>query len=461
MLENILYALTQISLLCGIAAVIFDTIFFPSSQRHGLKIAKVSVFLSCGFNVLFYNKSFYPSLFNMSAYTSLAYFIVSLASYNILARSSKWFLREKQESANPYAFLFLSLLFCYTLLMTTTNWLILLIALFVICFLQYKMLALSSQSEELYHLSRRYGICVLALFSFIFCLLAYMAYQHYGYSADIGALTNEKFKTFLCVALLLMFFFMMGIAPFHFAVFDCISHTSLPISFYFHLVPLIAVGTTFLKQQPLLFSLQGDGLYSLYLIFGIMSVFIAVIGVHATCFIKKILASIHLYILGIWFIFLSFHPQDEMITSLIYLTGYLISVLGVDTCLYYFRSVAEDSDDLNLYAGLFSSRPYLTSAFILFVLSLSGLPPFLGFVTQLTVFKALAVSPLMVYMVIITILLMLPVYLKIIYTVSFLPKKQTFARVDFSTYVWLVFYAGLVIFLMLRPIFFFQIKNFF
>lgn len=459
MLENILYALTQISLLCAAGIIVFDTFFSLSSQKQGLKIAKIGVLISAGMSILFYNKSFYPPFFDMSAYTSLTYIVMCLIVYSILTRSAKWYAVNNSSFSNAFAFLVLILLVCYSLFITTTYWVVLIIISFIILFLQYMILRQSQKSEELYHLSRRYGISVLSLAIFVGGILAFMAFNHASFSPDIFAITDETVKLLLALSLLMIFVFLMGVAPFHFAMIDCISHSNLPIAVYFHLVPLFGVAAIFLKYQRLLSLLCSNHLSDIYLTFGIISIVIAVIGIHSTRFLRQIFASTHLYILGVWFIFLSLGNKDYVSLSLIYLTGYLVSALGADTCLYYFKSGSQDIDHLNSLAGLYASRPYLTSAFIFFILSLSGLPPFLGFVMELTILKTFALSPWLVGFVLAAMLLLLSVYLKIIYTISFLPKENTFDRVDFSMYVWLLFYAVLVIFLMVHPTVFFQIEH--
>ncbi len=460
MIENILYGLTQISLLCGAVAVLFDALFFDQSQRHSLKIAKISVLTSCGFNILFYNKSFYPPFFEMSSFTAFSYFVMSLISYAILSRSVKWFSFNNTLSSSAYSFLILLLLASYSLFITTTYWAALIVISLMILLLQYLMLRLSHQSEELYNLSKKYGRCALMIFLFFCAFVGYMVYHQISFSADVSLLTDQTIKTLLALLLLVMFFFLMGVAPFHFALTDCVSHTSLPIACYFHLVPLFGVAATFLKYQPVLESLSSSQISKIYLIFGILSIIFGVIGIHSTRFLKQIFAAGYLYMIGIWFVFLFFHNQDNVAFSLIYLSGYLIAAVGADTCLFSFKSGSQDIDHLGQIAGLFSLRPYLASAFILFVLSLSGLPPFLGFVTSLSILQTIALSPWLICFILAAALLILPAYLKIIHTVSYLQKEQTFDRVDFSTYVWLLFYAALMIFLMFRPVVFFQIAHF-
>ena len=59
--------------------------------------------------------------------------------------------------------------------------------------------------------------------------------------------------------------------------------------------------------------------------------------------------------------------------------------------------------------------------------------------------------PMIIYIVLLGLLSLLPVYLKIIQTVSFLPREKSFDRVDFGIYVYLLIHLSILMLLMIKP----------
>jgi NADH-quinone oxidoreductase subunit N len=72
---------------------------------------------------------------------------------------------------------------------------------------------------------------------------------------------------------------------------------------------------------------------------------------------------------------------------LVYLTAYLVMNLGAFLVVTLVH-LHEDSFDLSAYAGLYRRSPFLTLAMAFFLLSLVGIPPFVGFLGKLYVFAA-------------------------------------------------------------------------
>jgi len=72
---------------------------------------------------------------------------------------------------------------------------------------------------------------------------------------------------------------------------------------------------------------------------------------------------------------------------LVYMVTYYLATLGAFGCVMYIanRFGAEDTDD---YQGLGWSAPYVSGALVLFLVSLTGLPPTVGFIGKLYLFKA-------------------------------------------------------------------------
>ena len=101
--------------------------------------------------------------------------------------------------------------------------------------------------------------------------------------------------------------------------------------------------------------------------------------------------------------------------------------------------------------GVKSARPYISAAFVLLVFVLSGLPPMAYFIAQFFMLAEIVKFPMIVYIVLFGLLALLPVYLKIIQTVSFLPREKSFDRVDFGIYVYVLLHLSILMLLMFKP----------
>jgi NADH-quinone oxidoreductase subunit N len=72
---------------------------------------------------------------------------------------------------------------------------------------------------------------------------------------------------------------------------------------------------------------------------------------------------------------------------IVYLVSYLVMNLGAFLVVTLIH-LQEDTFDLRDYAGLWRRAPFLTLAMAVFLLSLVGIPPFVGFMGKLYVFAA-------------------------------------------------------------------------
>jgi NADH-quinone oxidoreductase subunit N len=71
-----------------------------------------------------------------------------------------------------------------------------------------------------------------------------------------------------------------------------------------------------------------------------------------------------------------------------YLTAYTLMTAGAFAALTLLSDDNDKGDDLERFAGLGRTRPWLAASFALFMLSLAGIPPLAGFVAKVLVFQA-------------------------------------------------------------------------
>jgi len=118
------------------------------------------------------------------------------------------------------------------------------------------------------------------------------------------------------------------------------------------------------------------------------------------------------------FIFLGILPgtTDGLAASLFYIAAYAAMNFGAFAVVTSVTCRGEDAAELSSWTGLFYRRPFLATTMAIFMLSLAGMPPTVGFFAKLFVFRALVSAHLWIPLVvgIITTVISLYYYLRVI-----------------------------------------------
>ena len=453
MFENLLYALTEITILIGILSIFLNALISKSTSNRSFQIAKSTVLISAFFAVLFYNKSFCPEYFQNSAYIVLSYVLTTFLIYIWLSLSAKSRLALKDISQTKLCENALSTLLFISLFMKSHHFGAMLLSLSGIIYFQFLLFRLSKPSEELYHTGRRYGIIsvfLLLLMSVSIYLLG-KGNLFYSNAAESLVMTSPLIKMTVVVGILCMFLFLIGAAPFHFWLADSISPVVLPVATYFSIVPLLAFWSVFFSLNTQFFSISTDRLSQIYFGFGALSVICGALGANSSRFLRKIFAFIGLYHTGVLLLLMSALTLESLSSCYIYVEIYLILMLGVYICFYTFKTNGTYVSTINDLEGMSSMRPYVSAAFLFLILSLTGLPPLMGFVMQYAALSRLGDNAVCIYLILGGAFALLPVFLKIIQSIYILPRKATFDRVDAGLYIYLLIYMAFVLTLMLKP----------
>lgn len=453
MLENILYTLTETSLLLGICLLISGKILGMLTPKASFKIAKTSVFFSALFAVLFYNKGVLQQYFSISGSATLSYFITMCISYVWLQLSSKWFYAQKDNSAFSFCLLSLILMFLLDLLIKVNQFQILLVILFGLCIAQYFLFRYSKISEELYHTSRRYGIVAMIFVSLMLGAFSMLPSYNINFENMVQILLLKPYfvQMFVVLSILCCFLFMLGSAPFHFWFADSISPVVLPVATYFNVVPILALWSVFLKLNAVFFIHFEAELKTMYVVFGVFSILTAAIGANSSRFLRKIFAFSGLYQSGVILLLLSVFQADLLNMSYIYIELFVFLMLGIYICFYGMRLNGEYVNNLSSVTGIGFSKPYVTASLLFFIVFLAALPPLTGFIIQFKMLLNIAQNEILIYTILCGLLALMPAYLKIVEVMYFNKKEHSFDRVDPSIYLYLLVYVFFLIALFIKP----------
>jgi len=187
--------------------------------------------------------------------------------------------------------------------------------------------------------------------------------------------------------ILVSFGFKIALVPFHMWVPDAFEGAPTPIAAFLSVAPKVAGVAIALRVFNLNMTSESLGVLNILAILAGLTMTVAnLIGLQQTNVVRLLAYS---SIAHMGYILLGLVAGGPAGISSVYLYGgvYLFMNLGafaVVICL----SNALQSNDLSAYAGLGKRAPLLSALFVLFLVSLAGIPPTAGFIAKFYVFSA-------------------------------------------------------------------------
>jgi NADH-quinone oxidoreductase subunit N len=208
----------------------------------------------------------------------------------------------------------------------------------------------------------------------------------------------EKLETLNLGLIFGLVFILVGLAfkisavPFHMWTPDVYEGAPTSITAFFAIVPKIAaIGVLMRILYIALIDIHVVWL-QLVLVLGLLSIFVGAFGALLQKNIKRLMAYSAISNIGYIFLALSLGSQLGLEASLIYITVYSISSIGVFT---FILSMEKDNvmlDEIASFSGLSKSNPFYAVCLSILLLSMAGLPPLAGFIAKFYVFKAVVIS---------------------------------------------------------------------
>jgi NADH-quinone oxidoreductase subunit N len=203
-----------------------------------------------------------------------------------------------------------------------------------------------------------------------------------GEERNLGALSGLVF-------VLAGLAFKVSAVPFHMWTPDVYEGAPTPVAAFFASAPKVAAMGLFLRVALDAFSGMIADWRQIVIFMAIASMFLGAVGAIGQSNIKRLLAYSSINNIGFVLIGLAAASAAGASAVLLYLAIYLVMTLGAFLCVLALTDAdgraVEKLDDL---AGLAETRPWLSVALSIFMLSLAGLPPLFGFMAKLAVFNA-------------------------------------------------------------------------
>jgi NADH-quinone oxidoreductase subunit N len=193
-----------------------------------------------------------------------------------------------------------------------------------------------------------------------------------------------------------------------------------------------AIGRIFLATFP---QLSGRWYFPLALI-AIFSLFIGNLVAITQDNLKRLLAYSGIAHAG--YILLGILPgtAEGFAATLFYIAAYAVMNFGAFAVITAVGAAGEQTAEINYLRGLFHRRPFLATVMTIFMLSLAGIPPTVGFFAKLLVFRALVGAQLWAPLVVAVIMTIVSFYyyLRVIVVMFTAPEEELAReRVGLST----------------------------
>ncbi len=196
------------------------------------------------------------------------------------------------------------------------------------------------------------------------------------------------------MALILVgFAFKISAAPFHVWTPDVYQGAPMSVTMFMSVATKVAAFAALIRLFEVTFGGIATYWYPLMAGVAIMSMLWGNIAALTQSSIKRMLAYSGIAQAGYMLIGVAVATQQSVTAVLFYLAAYAVTNLGAFAVLTAMSNGTEDIDSYDGIRGLAYRRPYVAVALCIFMLSLAGFPPTVGFLGKFLVFQAAVGSP--------------------------------------------------------------------
>jgi len=185
-------------------------------------------------------------------------------------------------------------------------------------------------------------------------------------------------------------FFKASIVPFHMWTPDVYEGAPTPVTAFFASAPKVAAVALLVRVAIEALGPATEAWRQIISVVGIASILWGAFGAIGQTNIKRLLAYSSINNVGFAILGLIPGNQAGVASVLFYMAVYIVMTLGSFLCVLQMRDAdGMPVESIASLSGLSRTRPGLAAAFAMFMFSLAGIPPLLGFWPKLVVFRAL------------------------------------------------------------------------
>ncbi len=201
-----------------------------------------------------------------------------------------------------------------------------------------------------------------------------------------GMSTGELFGLVFVLAGLA---FKISAVPFHMWTPDVYEGAPTPVTAFFASAPKIAAIALSMRVMFEALAPATDAWQQIVIFVALASIALGAVAAIGQSNIKRLLAYSSINNIGFALIGVAAGTQAGVAATLSYMAIYVAMTLGSFLCILQMRDAdGRAVEDIDSLAGLSKSQPALAAAFAIFMFSLAGIPPLLGFWGKFLVFDA-------------------------------------------------------------------------
>jgi len=331
--------------------------------------------------------------------SDIAKFMICVLVILILAYGYRYFKETDLYGSELFTLILLGTL-GMMVMVSSTHLISLYLGLELMALSLYALIALRSKSIESTESAMKYFV-LGALASGILLYGISFIYGTVG-SLDLESITRlmteesnrDLAQIFALIMILVGLLFKFGVFPFHMWVPDVYQGSATPITALVASVTKIAALVIFLRLIAISFESFLDVWQGMLIVVALLSIAFGNLVAIAQRNIKRMLAYSTISHMG--FVLLGILTGDEngQSAALLYVLIYASISIGVFGCILFLASKGFEADNLDDYRGLSERDPWLAFLLLLFMFSLAGVPPTIGFYAKLSILQALIGSGL-------------------------------------------------------------------
>ena len=409
------------------------------------------------------------TIFNNSiiqnGYTRFVKIMIYFSSSFTIILSSRW-LMKYDDKAFEYPILILFSVLGMSLMVSANDLITLYLAIELQSLPLYVLASFKRNNTE----SSEAGVKYFVLGALSSSLFLFGASIVYGFSSSVEfgeiyqSLQASEINTALIIGLVFVLsglIFKISAVPFHMWTPDVYQGSATPVTAFFATAPKLAALCMLINILFGPLSGMNDSWYQIIFFVSMASIALGTFSAIRQTNIKRLLAYSSIAHMGFALIgLLSFPNLDGIQSLLLYMLIYLVTTLGVFSCIISLEiTEGESITKIDDFSGISKNYPFTAFTIAMFMFSYAGIPPLGGFFAKYLIFRS-AIDNGLIFLSVFGLLLSVVgafYYIRIVKLMYFdepktIVKKSFSKSLSFTNTICLIFIISFIFIITIAPI---------
>ena len=387
-LENSFMFFPETFLSLCIIYILIKNILLNSDIHHNSvnKFCIISLFISMIIMILInFNSLGFPNLSNLSSIQNNLKIIITMCSIIVLLISKSSNVLDRTNFFNFYILCTISTL-GMIIVVTSTNLITLYLALELQMIPIYILCKLNKANNKSYELSIKFFlICFLSSLSIVSGIFLIYEHSSFVYFKDIMFIFETQINNQMSIGFILLLsgiIFKILLPPFHISFPGLFKSVPIPLSLFIATSSFVSFISILLLCT---FNFMDADILTwkrTFLILSILSMSIGSLGMFFQKNIKRFIGFFSIVSAGYIFFSITLISSKEIQHILLYLITYIFLLFGLFSTIIILKKDGKSIEYLSDLSGLSSTQPFISLTMLIFLFSMSGIPPFGGFFSK-------------------------------------------------------------------------------